>query len=226
MVFLTRLLTGFWIKVALLLVVGLLLALSASAQLRVSGTITNAADGKPVPGTTVRIKGSKTGVIANNDGDFRIDVAYTDTLEFISLGFATKRLALGRSGLSQIIVQVKLDRASIQLGEVRVQEGRPADAQIKKALRNVRRPEPPANAVKRPPAPKPLFPVDSTAPKAPVATLENPASMLYDALSREGKERRKMEEIQRQDVLKKKMEQARRDRERYNRNFKDNRGYE
>ena len=85
MVFLPRLFIGFWNKAALLLAVGLLLALSASAQLRVSGTITNAADGKPIPGTTVRIKGSKTGAIANNDGDFRIDVAYTDTLEFISM---------------------------------------------------------------------------------------------------------------------------------------------
>jgi hypothetical protein len=50
--------------------------------------------------------------------------------------------------------------------------------------------------------------------------------MLYDALSKEGKARRKLEELQQQEALKKKMEQARRDRERYNRNFKDNRGYE
>ncbi len=86
----------------------------------------------------------------------------------------------------------------------------------------MRRPlPPPVSQVKRPPKPKPLFAVDSSAPKAPVPTIASPVSLLYEQFSRAGKERRKMEEI----LETERAEKARQARARYNRAFKDNRGY-
>ncbi|WP_170061794.1 carboxypeptidase-like regulatory domain-containing protein [Hymenobacter chitinivorans] len=200
----------------------LLLAGGATAQVRVTGTVSGAKDRKPIPGAAVFVQGTNKGTVADNAGDFSITVANTDTLLFRAVGYKPQRLPLDRTGLSQIIVQIYLVRDSIQLGEVRIQEGRPDRAVINRALRNVRRPTPPANAVRRPPPPKPLFPVDTIAPRDPIPTLASPISLIYDQFSRAGQERRKMEAIQAQE----KAAAAEKARQNYNRNFKDNRGYE
>jgi len=209
-------------RLSFLLLIFLLLAASASAQVRVSGTISTLAGRVPIPGAAVFIQGTRKGTVADKEGDFAIDVANTDTLMFRAVGFKPQRLPLGRTGLSQIIVQIYMVRDSIQLGEVRVESGRPDRTQINRALRNVRRPAPSTNVVRRAPPPKPLFPVDTIAPKAPVPTLASPVSLIYEQFSRAGKERRKMEEIQ----AEQKAIEAEKARQKYNRNFKDNRGYE
>lgn len=201
----------------------LLLPLSATAQVRVSGSVLEAGTQRPVPGAAVLVQRSGRGVVANAEGDFRIEVQSNDTLVFRAVGFKTRRYPLGGTGLSQLVVQVSLMRDSILLGEVRVTEGRPDRAAINKALRNIKRPSTaPTSAVKRPPAPKPLFPIDSTAPKAPTPTLASPVSLIYEQFSRAGQERRKMEEIRAAEAA----EAARKARQKYNKNFKDNRGYE
>ena len=211
---------GGWLVGWLLL---LLLPLGAAAQVRVSGSVLEAGTKRAIPGAAVLIQHSGRGVVADAEGDFRIEVQNTDTLVFRAVGFKTRRYPLGGTGLSQLVIQVALMRDSVMLGEVRVTEGRPDRAAINKALRNIKRPSTaPTSAVKRPPAPKPLFPIDSTAPKAPVPTLASPVSLIYDQFSRAGKERRKMEEIQATEAA----EKARKDRQKYNKNFKDNRGYE
>ncbi|MBC8084443.1 MAG: carboxypeptidase-like regulatory domain-containing protein [Hymenobacter sp.] len=201
----------------------LLLPLGAAAQVRVSGSVSEAGTGRAVPGAAVLVQRSGRGVVANAEGDFRIEVQSTDTLVFRAVGFKTRRFPMGGTGLSQLVIQVPLVRDSIMLGEVRVTEGRPDRAAINRALRNVRRPSTaPTSAVKRAPAPKPLFEVDSTAPAAPVPTLASPVSLIYEQFSRAGQERRKMEEIRAQEAA----EKTRKARQKYNRNFKDNRGYE
>ncbi|QJX47380.1 carboxypeptidase-like regulatory domain-containing protein [Hymenobacter taeanensis] len=209
-----------WLLLFLLVLTG---AGAATAQIRVTGNISDASTRKPVPGASVVIQRNRQGVVANFDGDFSISAANTDTLIFRAVGFKAQRLPLGGTGLSQLIVQIKLQQDTVQLGEVRVTEGRPDRAAINKALRNIRRPSTaPTSAVKRPPAPKPLFPVDSTAPKAPTPTIGSPISLIYEQFSREGKQRQKMIELQAQEAA----EKARQARQKYNKNFKDNRGYE
>ncbi|RTQ50818.1 carboxypeptidase-like regulatory domain-containing protein [Hymenobacter gummosus] len=211
---------------ALLLLLALLIAVRpAAAQtrlVRVTGSVSEKQTRKPVPGASVVNLSTRRGVVADEQGDFDIKVNSTDTLEFRAVGFEAYRLPLGGTGLSQLIVQVKLERASVQLTGVTIRQGRPDDQTIARALRNVRRQAPPPNSVKRPPKPQPLFPVDSTAPKAPVATLENPLSLLYDQFSREGEQRRKMEEINEE----KRIEAERAKRRAYNRYFRINKGYE
>lgn len=198
-------------------------AAAQTRQVRVTGSVSEKQTRKPIPGATVINLSNRRGVVANEDGDFDVKANSTDTLEFRAVGFQAYRLPLGGTGLSQIIVQVKLERASVQLTGVTIREGRPDDATISKALRNLRRPvTAPVSAAKRPPKPKPLFPVDSTAPKAPVPTLQSPISLLYDQFSREGEQRRKLEEINEE----KRIEAERAKRRAYNRYFRVNRGYE
>ncbi|MFD1468738.1 carboxypeptidase-like regulatory domain-containing protein [Hymenobacter caeli] len=200
------------------------LALPARAQqVRVSGTIAAFDSREPIPGATVRVQRTRRGLAAGLKGEFEIDVLNTDTLLFRAVGFKPRQLPLGGMGLSQLVIQVQLQRDSVRLGEVRVNGDRPDRAMINRALRNMKRPVPPVvSGAKRPPKPKPLFPVDSSAPKAPVPTLESPVSLLYEQFSREGKQRRKVKELEAAD----KAEKERQARAKYNKAFKDNRGYE
>lgn len=209
------------------LLVLLLLAGAATAQLRVTGSVSDASSRRPIPGASVIVQRTRLGTTATAEGDFSITANNTDTLIFRAVGFKAQRLPLGGTGLSQLIVQIKLVQDTVQLGEVRVTEGRPDRATINRALRNIKRPSTaPTSAVKRPPAPKPLFPIDSAAPKAPTPTLASPVSLLYEQFSREGKQRRKMEEINKEAAAAKAAELDRQKRRRYNQNFKDNTGYE
>ncbi|MBT9393424.1 carboxypeptidase-like regulatory domain-containing protein [Hymenobacter sp. NST-14] len=213
----------FW----LLLLPLLLPAALASAQVRVTGSVSEAGSRRPIPGASVTVRRTRLAVVANAEGDFSLAAERSDTLMFRAVGFKTQFLPLGNTGLSQLIVQIKLQPDTVLLGEVRITEGRPDRAVINRALRNIKRPSTaPTSAVKRPPAPKPLFPVDSTAPKPPTATLASPVSLLYDQFSRAGKERRKMEEIQAEEAARQAAQRALQERRRYNRNFKDNQGYE
>ncbi|WP_460675662.1 carboxypeptidase-like regulatory domain-containing protein [Hymenobacter coalescens] len=211
------------------LLLGLLLSLlllrpaaAQTRQVRVTGSVSEKLTRKPIPGASVLNLSTGRGVVADEQGDFDIKVKATDTLEFRAVGFQPSRLPLGNTGLAQLIVQIRLEQASVQLTGVTIREGRPEDETIRRALRNVRRQAPPPNAVKRAPKPKPLFPVDSTAPAPPTPSLQNPISLLYDQFSREGEQRRKLEAIQEE----KRIEAERASRRAYNRYFRINRGYE
>lgn len=207
---------------AIFVAVALLLPGLAAAQVLVSGAVLEAGTQRPIPGAAVLVQGTGRGTIADSEGDFRLDVSSRDTLVFRALGFRTRRVPLGGTGLSQLVLQVMMVRDSVLLGEVRITEGRPDRAAINRALRNIKRPSTaPTSAVKRPPAPRPLFPVDTIAPRAVVPTLASPVSLIYEQFSRAGQERRKMEEIRAQEAA----EQARKARQKYNKNFKDSRGY-
>lgn len=216
-----------WPRLALLLGLGLLLGTRAQAQapntIRVSGSVAEARSHLPIPGATVQVQRTRRGVVSGTTGEFSIDALPTDTILFRALGFKSQRMPLGGSGLSQLVVRIMLARDSVQLGNVQVTVDRPDRAIINRALRNIKRPKPPVvSGVKRPPKPKPLFAVDSTAPKKPIPTIASPVSLLYDQFSREGKQRRKMEEIE----AEQRAEKARKTRAEYNKAFRDNRGYE
>ena len=219
-----------WLKLrralGLLLVLGLL-AGRVQAQLaptvRLSGSVSEAQTRLPIPGATVQVLRTKRGVVTTTTGDFSIDALPTDTVLFRALGFKAQRVALGGTGLSQLVVRIQLARDSVRLGEVQVVSDRPDRAIINRALRNIKRPTPPVTSgAKRPPKPQPLFAVDSTAPKKPIPTIASPVSLLYDQFSREGKQRRKMEQIESE----LRAEKARKARANYNKAFLDNRGYQ
>jgi hypothetical protein len=191
---------------------------------RVSGTVSVAGSRDPVPGTTVQVLRTRSGVAADAQGDFLITALATDTILFRAIGYKPHRLALGGTSLSQLVVQISLVPDPVQLGEVQVTSDRPDRASINRALRNMKRPTPPVVKIpKKAPRPKALFPVDSTGPKviAPSIATSN-VDWLYDQFSREGKQRRKVEQLKAQEAA----EKAQKARTEYNKAFKDNRGYE
>ena len=61
----------------------------------ISGTIRDAADNSPLPGVSVRIKGSRTGTSTNTSGTFTIKASKGQTLVFTFLGYKTTEITIG-----------------------------------------------------------------------------------------------------------------------------------
>jgi TonB-linked SusC/RagA family outer membrane protein len=79
----------------------------------ISGKV-NDAQGMPIPGVTIMIKGSKQGTYSDLDGNYNIDAGDKDILVFTYIGFVTKEIPV--NGKSQILVTLVEDIA--QLNEV------------------------------------------------------------------------------------------------------------
>jgi len=96
----------------------LFLASALTAQKRtITGKVTDAKDGSPLPGVTVQPKGNpRSGVVTGNDGSFSLPVdAATKTLVFTFVGYGTIErpvtgasmdiaLTAGSSGLNEVVV--------------------------------------------------------------------------------------------------------------------------
>lgn len=66
-----------------------------SAQDRsISGTVTVASDGMPLPGVTVLVKGTQSGTSTDMDGNYSIIANPGDLLVFSSIGFSTKEIVV------------------------------------------------------------------------------------------------------------------------------------
>ncbi|WP_199140732.1 SusC/RagA family TonB-linked outer membrane protein [Pedobacter sp. ASV12] len=80
----------------ILLLFSMLFALSVRAQeIDVSGKVTSKSDGSPIPGVSVKIQGTNTGVATDQNGNFRIKVPKAGTiLEFSQIGMATQTVAV------------------------------------------------------------------------------------------------------------------------------------
>lgn len=89
---------------------------SIAQEYTVTGTVTSSEDGMPVPGATVKVKEAPSVSVGTlPDGKFSIKVpANGKTLVISYLGFATKEVSIGASG----IVNVKLETDTKVLGEV------------------------------------------------------------------------------------------------------------
>lgn len=94
----------------------LFVAVSAMAQQRtITGTVTGKDDGLPLPGVSVRVKGSSTGTITSADGKYSIQVASNKTeLVFSSIGYAALERTVGNSA----VLNISLSSDANQLGEV------------------------------------------------------------------------------------------------------------
>lgn len=82
-------------KILMLLVVLILGICTARAQDRtVTGRVTDSS-GNPVPFASVKVQGSKAGVIADNTGSFSIKVKSGGVLEVSSAGYSTQTITIG-----------------------------------------------------------------------------------------------------------------------------------
>ena len=101
-------------KAQLLFIMALLLASTSWAQSQVSGTVTDKSSGEPLPGVTVVVDGTGTGVFTDLDGRFTLGANLeSDALVFSFVGYNTLRVAI--NGASQI--DVKLE-SGVALDEV------------------------------------------------------------------------------------------------------------
>ncbi|SFG02619.1 SusC/RagA family TonB-linked outer membrane protein [Pontibacter chinhatensis] len=84
-------------------------------QVNVSGTVTGADSGIPLPGVSVIVKGTTTGVTTSADGTFQISVPNQESvLLFRFLGYEVQETRVG----NQRVFNVRLNPDSKQLGEV------------------------------------------------------------------------------------------------------------
>ena len=93
----------------------MLLPLTAFAQnVKVEGTVTDATNGDPIIGATVKIKGSGTGTVTDLDGNYAIDMKAGQTLEISYIGYTTHSMKVSKSGR----VDVRLAEDSHTLDQV------------------------------------------------------------------------------------------------------------
>jgi TonB-dependent starch-binding outer membrane protein SusC len=65
-------------------------------QRTITGVVTDQR-GQPLPGVTVVVKGTTTGTVTNNNGEFSLNVPSTaETLQFSFVGMRTQEVAIGR----------------------------------------------------------------------------------------------------------------------------------
>ena len=84
-----------------LLVVFLLSAQVAMAQKAVTGVVSDS-DGIPLPGATILVQGTTTGVTTDFDGNFSINVSEGQSLEFSFVGYETAVVTVGAGNVINI----------------------------------------------------------------------------------------------------------------------------
>lgn len=84
----------------LLLAIGMV---HAFAQTRtIKGKVTDAADGSPLPGVSVSVKGAKVGAVTGTDGTFSIQTADATSLLFSFVGYEQKEQKVSASDVMQV----------------------------------------------------------------------------------------------------------------------------
>ncbi|MCW3092059.1 MAG: TonB-dependent Receptor Plug Domain protein [Ferruginibacter sp.] len=93
----------------------LLSTASAFAQNQITGKVTTSTDGSPIPGISVVVKGTTTGVTTSTDGTFSIATTKNqETLEITGVSFISKTI----SATAGKFVEVKLTPDATSLNEV------------------------------------------------------------------------------------------------------------
>ena len=92
-----------------------LLTLSGFAQeMKVTGIVTEASTGEPMPGVTIQVKGTTTGTISNVDGQYTIQAKTNDILVFSTIGMKT----IERTVSSSAPINVAMEEDNVQLDQV------------------------------------------------------------------------------------------------------------
>ena len=92
-----------------------LLGVAYGQNVTVSGKVTSAADGAPVPGVNVLVKGTSTGTTTDSDGAYTINASSANSvLVFSFIGFTSQEVPVG----TQTTLNVSLVEDATQLGEV------------------------------------------------------------------------------------------------------------
>ena len=79
----------------------------------ITGTVTDE-NGDPLPGVTIRVKGTATGTVSNADGTYRIEVSDGAVLLFSFVGYHSVETTVG----NRTVIDVVLEPDATQLDEV------------------------------------------------------------------------------------------------------------
>ena len=87
-------------KKSLLALLILVSSVASFAQgLQVKGVVTSADDGQPIPGVSVVVKGTTTGVVTNADGNYTISATGASTLIFSFVGMKTQEVPVNNQSV-------------------------------------------------------------------------------------------------------------------------------
>ena len=78
------------------------------AQNNISGSVSDE-DGNPVPGATVVVVGTNTGVVTDFDGNYQINASAGDQLTISSLGFASQTITVGNQTQINVVLASSVD---------------------------------------------------------------------------------------------------------------------
>lgn len=101
-------------KFKLLFLFLFVVSFSYAQEITVTGAVTSADDGLPLPGVNVIVKGTTNGTNTDFDGKYTIKVQPGAVLEFSSVGFKTQNITVG----SQTSIKVGMETDVEALGEI------------------------------------------------------------------------------------------------------------
>src|SRR5689334_12244263 len=101
-------------QIVLLTAALLVCQLSAYAQAKVTGRVTDGPDGDGLPGVNVSVKGTQLGTITDSDGRYSLDAGNDAILVFSFIGYASQEASVG----GRSTIDIALAASSEQLGEV------------------------------------------------------------------------------------------------------------
>lgn len=105
----------FRMKILLLLSAAILLGGNLYAQQTISGTVTEASTGEPLPGATVVVKGTTTGSVTNGTGSYSLTVpSLQDTLVFSFVGYTHVEVPV----MGRTLINVRMSQSDMLLSEL------------------------------------------------------------------------------------------------------------
>jgi iron complex outermembrane receptor protein len=91
-------------KLPSLIVLFLMISIQIFAQ-NIRGVVVSAADGEPMPGVSVVVKGTSSGTATDTKGAYSLKVSPNSTLIFSYIGFTNQEVAVGNRTLVDVVMQ-------------------------------------------------------------------------------------------------------------------------
>ena len=81
-------------------------------NLPITGTVTSAEDGSPLPGVYVKIRGTNMGTATDMDGKFQLSVPADATLIFSFIGYEEQEIAVGGQSVINVVMETTVTEVS------------------------------------------------------------------------------------------------------------------
>ncbi len=98
------------LKMLLFVVAMLGFMLSYGQQKTVTGRVTDASTGEPLPGVSIVVVGTTTGTVTNMDGEYSLNVEQGQTLAFSFIGYVTQQIEVGSANTIPVALAVDTEQ--------------------------------------------------------------------------------------------------------------------